>query len=222
MISVEAKPPAHRTRVRAIVYPDSDGKPMADNTLQFRCIAMLKSGFSNLFRDREDVFVAGDLLWYPVEGKPTVRAAPDTLIAFGRPSGDRGSYKQWEENDVAPQVVWEVMSPGNRASEMRRKFEFYERHGVEEYMIYDPDHGTLEGWSRENGRLKRVADVFNWTSPRTSVRFRLRDKHLEVIRPDGRCFETDDKVFARAEAAEERAALLEAKLRAMGVDPASI
>ena len=64
------------------------------------------------------MFVAGDLLWYPVEGKPSIRTAPDVMVVFGRPKGDRGSYKQWEEDGIAPQVVFEVLSPGNRAGEM--------------------------------------------------------------------------------------------------------
>ena len=31
---------------------------------------------------------------------------------------------------------------------MKRKFEFYQRHGVEEYYLYDPFSGKLEGWLR--------------------------------------------------------------------------
>jgi Uma2 family endonuclease len=36
-------------------------------------------------------------------------------------------------------VVFEILSPGNRLAEMMAKFEFYDRYGVEEYYIYDPD-----------------------------------------------------------------------------------
>src|SRR3954463_10680815 len=92
----------------AVEYPDSDGKPMAENTLQFRWIVTIKEGLDWVFSDRPDVFVAGDLFWYPVEGHPEICQAPDTLVAFGRPKGDRGPYKQWEEEGIAPQVVFEV------------------------------------------------------------------------------------------------------------------
>ena len=61
------------------------------------------------------------------------------FVAFGRPKGYRGSYKQWEEGNIAPRCVFEVLSPGNRKPEMDRKFEFYETYGVEEYYVYDPD-----------------------------------------------------------------------------------
>ncbi|MGI0493862.1 hypothetical protein ACN4EG_18930 [Alkalinema pantanalense CENA528] len=51
-----------------IHYPDSDGQPMADNTLQFQWIVTIKENLELLFANDANVFVAGDLLWYPVEG----------------------------------------------------------------------------------------------------------------------------------------------------------
>src|SRR5437764_1211047 len=97
-----------------IVYPDSDGKPMADNTLQFRWITTIQLNLDDLFRSNPDVFVAGDNLIYPVKGDNTICQAPDVYVAFGRPKGDRGSYRVWEEGGIFPQVVFEVLSPGNR------------------------------------------------------------------------------------------------------------
>jgi Uma2 family endonuclease len=128
-----ATAPAHRPD---ILYPDSDGLPMSDNTLQFKWIVTIKEGLEALYRNVDDIFVAGDLLWYPEEGKPKVRAAPDVMVAFGRPKGYRGSYKQWEEGGVAPQVVFEILSPSHRLGESMRKFRFYEEHGVEEFYVY--------------------------------------------------------------------------------------
>jgi Uma2 family endonuclease len=115
-----------------IVYPESDGKPIADNTLQFRWIVTIKEGLARMYSPRADVFVAGDLLWYPVEGRPDICAAPDAMVAIGRPQGYRGCYKQWEEGGIAPQVVFEVLSPNNRIPEMVRKLRFYEKYSVDE------------------------------------------------------------------------------------------
>ncbi len=157
---------------QVIVYPDDDGKPMADNTWQFEWIVTIKGGLDGLFAHDPDVFVAGNLLWYPVEGKPKIRTAPDALVAFGRPKGRRGSYKQWEENGIAPQVVFEILSPGNRFVEMLRKFQFYQRHRVEEYYIYDPDDGSLVGFGRAKRRSEsdpqdgRVRQSSAWHSLR--------------------------------------------------------
>ena len=168
-----------------IEYPDDNGEPMAENTLQFTWIVVIKEGLEALFRHNPDVFVAGDLLWYPVEGKPKIRSAPDAMVAFGRPKGRRGSYKQWEEAGVAPQVVFEVLSPGNRPGEMAGKFEFYETYGVEEYYIYDPDDGTLiglaageqpSGTGSRHGRIRK-------SPARHTIRARRRDGQSHDHRP---------------------------------------
>ena len=153
-----------------IEYPDSDGQPMSDNTLQFQWIVTLQGGLDALFRDVPNVFVAGDLLWYPVEGDNTIRAAPDVMVAFGRPKGYRGSYKQWEEEDIAPQVVFEVLSPSNRVSDMADKLQFYDRYEVEEYYLFDPERTDLDGWIRRGDDLVRLEKADGWTSPRLGVK----------------------------------------------------
>jgi Uma2 family endonuclease len=141
-----------------VYYPDSDGQSMADNTKQFRWIVTIKENLDLLFAADPNVFVAGDLLWYPVEGDNTIRNAPDAMVVFGRPKGDRGSYQQWKEDNLPPQVVFDVstplntriLSPGNQMGEMERKRQFYECYGVEEYYIYDPDRLDLSGWMRSS------------------------------------------------------------------------
>jgi len=168
-----------------VIYPERDGKPMADNTLQFRWIVTIEGGLDTLYKDNPDVFVAGDLLWYPVEGDNRTRAVPDAMVVFGRLKGDRGSYRQWDEAGIAPQVVFEVLSPGNRPSEMTRKFHFYERFGVEEYYIYDPDTIALKGWLRAGDRLKAIPKMDGWVSPRLGVRFDMSGDELSLHAPDG-------------------------------------
>ena len=210
-----------------IVYPDSDGLPMSDNTRQFEYIVYVKKGVDWLFSDDPQVFVGGDLLWYPVEGNNKLRQAPDVMVAFGRPKDERGSYQQWKEENVPPQVVFEIISPGNTIPEMTRKFQFYERYGVEEYYIYDPDRLSLGGFLRQKDRLEEIEAIEGWVSPRLTVRFTLnQDGGLELYRPDGRLFERYEEIAARAERAEQRANQaeaevdrLKAQLRAMGQDP---
>ncbi len=231
-------PPFYDQEGEAVQYPDSDGKPMADNTRQFRYIATLKGGFDSYYKDRDDVFVAGDLLWYPVEGDNKTRYAPDVMIAFGRPPGDRGSYQQWRENGQAPDVVFEVLSPGNSVAEMQKKLEAYDKFQVKEYYEYDPDDGKLRGWIRsgDGSHLEQIPDMIGWKSPLTEVTFSLDDLHLVVTRPDGYVFldyvEADDMIDserARADAAEQQVEQaqaqnekLAAKLREMGIDPEAI
>ena len=210
----------------AIEYPDCDGEPMADNTLQFKWIVLIVENLRGyVFRADPSVFVAGNLLWYPVEGEPTIRAAPDALVAFGRPKGRRGSYKQWEEANIAPQVVFETLSPGNRPEEMERKFKFYEQYGVEEYYIYDPDDGTFEAWLRRGARLVKVNDVFGFVSPRLKIRFEPGEgsDNLTIFRPNGKRFQRLSDVDEQLDAAQERAgsSSLRHAFGRLGVDPES-
>ncbi len=193
----------------AIVYPESDGQPMADNTKQFEYIVTIKNGLDALFHDRPDVFVAGDLLWYPVEGDNRTCTAPDVMVALGRPKGHRGSYQQWIEADIVPQVVFEILSPGNTPMEMTQKFSFYERFGVEEYYLYDPDEGEINGWLRQGGHLVPIEEMRGWHSPRLAIRFELSDDELYFYRPDGRRFETYVELERQREMAEQQRQIAE-------------
>jgi Uma2 family endonuclease len=223
-----------------IDYPDDDGLPMADNTLQYQWITTIQGGLDGMFRDDPEVFVAGNLLWYPVEGDNTTRLAPDAMVIFGRPKDAyRGSYRQWAEGGIAPQVVFEVLSPSNDAREMENKLRFYERFGVEEYYEYDPDHVVHRGWQRRGVLLVQIPQTSGWVSPKLGIRFEVGDD-LTIFRPDGRPFFTfreevrrsdeferqaeQERLRAeeserRVEQEQQRAERLAARLRALGLDP---
>jgi Uma2 family endonuclease len=193
-----------------IIYPDCDGNPMSDNTLQFSWIVKIKENLEILFAHEPNVFIAGDLLWYPVEGDNKTRRAPDTMVAFGRAKGYRGSYQQWLEDNIAPQVVFEILSPGNRLAEMTAKFEFYDRYGVEEYYIYDPDRVDVTGWLRQDGKLQGISDIAGWVSPRLGVRFELGEE-LEIYTPAGELFLSPVEISQKAEAAQLEATRQQAR-----------
>ena len=218
---------------REITYPESDGQPLADNTLQWEWIATIKGGLDVVFMDDPNVFIAGDLLWYPEEGNNVLRVAPDVLVAFGRPKGHRRSYLQWLENHVAPQVVFEILSHSNRGPELLRKFRFYEHYGVEEYYIHDPDEAVVSGWIRRDGALVEIPQMQGWKSPRLGVRFEMDSGELRLYGPDGKPFATYVEMYQqvggerqraeqerqRAEQERQRADRLAAQLAALGAKP---
>jgi Uma2 family endonuclease len=174
----------------AIEYPDSDGMPMADNTLQYKWMVTIEGNLELMFLGDPNVFVAGDLLWYPVEGDNKTRLAPDALVVFGRPKGRRGSYRQWDEAGIPPQVVFEVLAPGNRPGEMMRKLNFYDRFGVKEFYQYDPDYNVLDGWHRVGDKLAPIERMNGWISPLLGIRFELTSEDFVIYRPDGERFLT--------------------------------
>jgi Uma2 family endonuclease len=191
---------------KVIDYPDCDGEPMSDNTVQFDWISIIKWNLEHQFASRPDVFVAGDHLIYPVEGDPETRLAPDVYVAFGPQKGDRGSYKVWVEGGVFPQVVFEVWSPNNRFQRMEDKRDFYRQYGAEEYYVVYPEFPChAEGWTRNDGVFVRVPVMNGWVSPRLGIRFAIQPEALSITGPDGREFRTPSEIAAERDAAERRA-----------------
>ncbi|TYQ23902.1 Uma2 family endonuclease [Pseudanabaena sp. UWO311] len=196
-----------------IIYPESDGKPIAENTKQFRWILTIQQNIDWLYTNNPQVFVAGDLLWYPVEGQTQITAAPDTMVVFGRPKGDRGSYKQWEEGNIAPQVVFEILSPSNKPLDMAKKLVFYDRYRVEEYYIYNPENDNLEIWIRNDGSLDRILENHNWISPRLGIRFDVSANELQIYRPDGTKFYSYIEINRMLEQSNQQVIEMEAMLK---------
>jgi Uma2 family endonuclease len=195
-----------------VIYPETDGEPMAQNTLQFNWIVKVKEGIEILCAANPDVFVAGDLFWYPVKGDNTIKYAPDTMVVFGRPKGYRGSYLQWKEANIPPQVVFEILSPGNTRQEMELKLDFYQKYGAEEYYIYDPDKNILDGWLRSGKKLKPIKNINGWISPRLGIKFVLTSVTLDIYRPDNRKFATPVELEEQIQQKEQQR--LEAEQRA--------
>jgi len=215
-----------------VIYLDDNGEPMSNNTDQFRLIVWIKENLELVFADDPNVFLASDLLWYPVEGNNKLSQAPDIMAVFGILKGYRGSYQQWNEDNIAPQVAFEIW-PGDRIGLMMQKFQFYERYGVEEYYFYNPQTLELGGWLRRESQLEAIKQMDDWVSPRLGVRFQLSETGLEMFGPNQEPFvsfvELDrlrQQAEARAEQAEmlleqerSRSQALESRLREMGIDP---
>ena len=221
-----------------LLFPDSDGQPMADNTEQYDWIVKIKENLEIIFADDPRVFIAGDLLWYPLRSTLVSPVAPDVMVAFGRPKGRRGSYRQWREENIAPQVVFEILSPKNTKAEMSRKLEFYDTYSVEEYYLYNPMRCRLQGWQRQGENLREIIPINDWISPRLGMRFIWDKSSLELYRPDGEKFLTTvelesqmrqekkradkekkraDKEKKRADKEKKRADRLAERLQALGL-----
>ena len=188
-----------------IIYPCSDGQPMADSTIQYQLIVTIKEGCELLLKDDPNVFIVADLLWYPVEGRTDISQAPDVMVVFGRPKGDRLSYLQFREDNIPPQVVFEIRSYKDSQLKMNKKYSFYNRYGVEEYYLYDPEQNELTGWQRVEGMLEVIEPMEGWISPRLGVRFELGSEGLEIYRPDGQKFLSYSELDEQRELERRRA-----------------
>ncbi len=123
-----------------LVYPESDGEPMAETPkhqqIMIDCMDMLRSHF----REVPDVYIGGNMLLYYEEGNPRKSISPDVFMVRGLSQKDLRTYKTWEQ-PATLDFVLEVASPSTFENDFTVKKEIYANIlGVKEYYIYDPYH----------------------------------------------------------------------------------
>ena len=121
----------------AVDYPSSDGKPVAESDFQLTPLTYARDRLRHHFRNRSDVYVAGNLFIYYEEGNGQAVVAPDVFVVMGAPNHDRPSYRLWEE-PKGPDFVLEITSRTTRDEDQGPKRTLYRRLGVQEYWQYDP------------------------------------------------------------------------------------
>ena len=119
-----------------IVYPESDGKPMAESDLHREIMVWIIQLLQRFFAGQQ-VYVSGNLLIYYEKGNPRKSVAPDCFVVWDVEPRLQLTYKLWEEGQ-APLVVFEVTFRSTRREDMKDKMRLYAQLGVEEYYLYDP------------------------------------------------------------------------------------
>lgn len=119
--------------------PDSDDTPV-DNELQILVPTLLRGILAWLWSERQDWFFGVNMGVY-YEPKPAI--VPDGFLSLGveRRKSERGrlSYVLWEEKDIVPQLVLEVVSR-TYGQEYQGKLLKYAQLGVMYYVVYNPDY----------------------------------------------------------------------------------
>lgn len=180
--------------VAAPIYPESDGKPMAETDIHRSLLTELVFTLETRFQSEPDVYVSGNLLVYYVQGNPARCFAPDVFFVRGVPKGHRRIYKLWEEG-VAPQIVIEITSRKTWKEDLQTKWRLYEELGVQEYFIFDPEYDYLDdpliGYRLENGKYVELeikdgrakSEVLGLELVNTGETLRLFDPPTEQFLP---------------------------------------
>jgi Uma2 family endonuclease len=157
-----------------IVYPSSDGRPMAESDLHRDWMIRIIERLQNHFRGRR-VYVSGNLLIYYEKGNPRRCIAPDVFAVKDCDPRARRVFKIWEEKR-APNVVMETTSPTTQREDLEWKMDVYARLKVAEYFLYDPQG--------------------EWLSPGL-IGYRLAGLEYEPIAPqeDGSLFSAELKLY---------------------------
>ena len=145
-----------------LVYPSSDGKPMAETDKHRKLMMDFIQMLEYHFRDANDVYGSGNLLMYYEEGNPIKSVAPDVFVVFGVGKKSRRTYLTWEEGNT-PDFVLEVASPSTYQHDFGPKKELYASVlAVKEYYIYDP-YGDITpsfiGYRLADGEYQEIAFV---------------------------------------------------------------
>ncbi len=135
--------PSHPLKYE-IVYPDSDGEPMAESDPARDYLLYSVEALDLYFQNRDDVYVSGNIFVYYKQGIPSAVISPDVLVVFGVEKKKRQSYKVWEEGGKVPDFVLEVTSSSTQENDEIDKPLKYAQLGVAEYFQYDPTGDYLQ------------------------------------------------------------------------------
>ena len=152
----------------ADMYPESDGKPIAETDLHIDAIYRMRQMLKAYFAENPDVYVSGNIMMYYVKGSPQQSVSPDILVSFGIGKKQRRTYKVWEEGKP-PDFVLEFSSKSTYQNDLDDKMSLYAKIGISEYFLYDAERCYL---------------------PSSLMAFRLVDgEYVEIPqRPDGGFF----------------------------------
>ena len=172
------------------LYPTTDPDAMPENAPHLLAMLALVSLLRQWFRDRPEVFVIGDLFWYYEQGNPKARKAPDVMVVKGvEPHAERRrSFKDWKEK-ARPCFVLEVVSERTVDEDTSEKYAVYERLGVREYFLFDPEGEHLSkpllGYRLIRGVYEELAVSADGSLPSSELGLRLRPEgeSLALIDP---------------------------------------
>ncbi len=140
-------------------YPESHDDDMGESSFHYNLMSYLCHALKSFFAQDHDVTVAANLNLYYEEGNPRRYYTPDVMVSFGVRKGDRQVYKLWQEN-VFPQVVFEIASGRTWKNDIGEKSEFYSQFGAEEYYLLDAERKYLPlplmAYRRRDDRLQYI------------------------------------------------------------------
>ncbi len=176
-----------------IIYPDSDGAPVAESDPTRKYLFYAVDTLSTYFETRKDVYVSGNLFIYYKKGVPSAVLAPDVFVIFGVENKERMSYKAWEENNKLPNFILEITSKTTQENDELDKPVKYAYLGVKEYFQYDPTGDylkeQLKGSRLIDGRYQPIEikhlenDIISIPSEVLGLDLRLMDKELRFFEP---------------------------------------
>jgi len=193
------------TPTTPIVYPSSDGEPVAETYDHLYALLTTLEVLKQYLTGRQATVLADQFLYY-AQGFPRLRIAPDVMVIFDVEPGGRDNYKTWEEGQV-PVVIFEMTSKGTQDQDKTFKKTLYEQLGVQEYWLFDPKgewiEEKLQGYRLRGETYEPITDS---RSEPLQLRLVVEGKLIGFYREDtGEKLLIPDELAQALQLAEERA-----------------
>jgi Uma2 family endonuclease len=159
---------------------------------------VLLTSIQRLWRNRRDVFAAGNLsIYYPTVSSRTGRKrrkklsfrGPDFFVVLGAIYKERrNSWVVENEDGKFPNLIVEILSKRTQAADRGPKKEIYRRiFKTPEYVLFDPEKMKLEGYRLVRGRYVAIRpDARGWLwSEQLGLFFGVHENKLRLFFPDG-------------------------------------
>ncbi|MBC8074909.1 MAG: Uma2 family endonuclease [Chloroflexales bacterium] len=207
------------TIAQRVIYPETDGKPMAETDVHRQELMATIETLENYFAAAPEKYVAGNMLLYYEEGTPAASVAPDVFVVRGVTKDKRCTYKLWEE-PYGPQFVVELTSRSTRLEDLGTKRVVYANIGVEEYLLFDPLGEYLrppfQAFRLNDGELERVEldPDGSFLSQTLGLRLRVEEQQLRLYNEEtGERLLRSSEARARGILAEQQARQAEQQAR---------
>jgi len=218
-------------RVEDVIFPKIDlysDEPPLETYLHLQQMMLLIKCLDWLWRDRQDFFAAGNLTIYysPQQKKSEKFRGPDFFVVLGTERRPRKSWVVWEEEGKYPNVIIEILSPKTAKSDRGLKKKIYQdTFRTADYFWFDPDTLEFQGFQLIQGQYQELQpnqEGWLW-SQQLGLCLGIHNSQLRFFTNQGELVLTPEEVATQSqselEIERERVALLEQRLRDMGVEP---
>jgi len=178
---------------------------MAETGIHVDAILDLRELLVDRYEKRKDVFIGTDQFWYWEKGNSSACCAPDAMVVFGVPYREaRRSFFTWLEEGAIPSFICEFASEKTWRNDVTVKFALFERLGVKEYFVFDPEalylHPAIQGWRLLSGAYQSIGINPDGSLTSEELQLTLQPEGTKLRLTDG---QTGKKVLSRAERLEE-------------------
>ncbi|MEG3436464.1 Uma2 family endonuclease [Pannus brasiliensis CCIBt3594] len=225
-----------------IIFPPTDlysDEPPLESYAHLRQIFILLTCLEWLWQDRNDYFAAGNLTIYysPNQKKSEDFRGPDFFVVLGTERRlDRKSWVVWAEEGKYPDIIVEILSSSTATIDRTEKKRIYQdTFRTPDYFWFDPDSLEFQGFRLMEGRYEAIDpnDRGHLWSDRLQLFLGIHEDRLRYFTATGELVPTPEEAALqerqRAESTRQqleteqrRVEQLQARLRALGIDPEEI